>query len=77
MLAHKGTQLIETERLILRPFTLSDANDMFKNWASDTEVSKFLSWDSHKDVMVTKSLLDYWISEYSDDKTYHWAIELK
>ena len=33
MLAHKGTQRIETERLILRPFKLSDANDMFKNWA--------------------------------------------
>ena len=44
MLAHKGTQLIETERLILRPFTLSDANDMFKNWASDDEVTKYLTW---------------------------------
>ena len=42
MLTHKGTQRIETERLILRPFKLSDANDMFKNWASDDEVTKML-----------------------------------
>ena len=77
MLKHLGTKTINTDRLVLRRFEINDANDMFKNWASDAEVSKFLSWDSHKDVMVTKSLLDYWISEYSDDKTYHWAIELK
>ncbi|CEI72504.1 Acyl-CoA N-acyltransferase [Romboutsia hominis] len=27
--------------------------------------------------MFTKSLLDSWIREYSDEKNYHWAIELK
>ncbi|MDD5985055.1 MAG: GNAT family N-acetyltransferase, partial [Turicibacter sp.] len=47
MLTHKGTQRIETERLILRPFKLSDANDMFKNWASDDEVTKYLTWPTH------------------------------
>jgi [ribosomal protein S5]-alanine N-acetyltransferase len=77
MLKHLGTKTINTDRLILRRFEISDANDMFKNWASDNEVSKFLSWDSHKDINFTKSLLDYWISDYSDEKNYHWAIELK
>lgn len=33
-----GTVKIETERLILRKFTLSDADDMYKNWTSDDEV---------------------------------------
>ncbi|WP_270504740.1 GNAT family N-acetyltransferase [Paraclostridium sordellii] len=77
MLKHIGTKTINTDRLVLRRFEINDANDMFKNWASDKEVSKFLAWDVHKDVIFTQLLLDSWISQYSDDRNYHWAIELK
>ena len=45
MLKHLGTKTINKDRLTLRRFEISDANDMFKNWASDNEVSKFLAWD--------------------------------
>ena len=41
MLTHKGTRQIETERLILRRFILSDSEFMFKNWATDSEVFRF------------------------------------
>ena len=34
MLNHKGTVTIETERLILRRFTMEDAGPMFRNWAA-------------------------------------------
>ena len=34
---HKGTQLIETPRLILRMAQMTDAEPMFRNWASDPE----------------------------------------
>lgn len=33
-----GTQVIETEQLILWRFTQLDATDMFKNWINDKEV---------------------------------------
>ena len=39
MLNHKGTQVLMTPRLTLRPFTESDAQDMYTNWASDPEVT--------------------------------------
>ena len=39
---HCGTQKLETDRLILRRFTHDDAEAMYKNWASDEEVTKFL-----------------------------------
>ena len=32
---NKGTRTIEIERLILRQFRINDAENMFKNWASD------------------------------------------
>ena len=44
MLTHKGTQTIETDRLILRRAILEDAEPMFRNWASDPEVTKYLTW---------------------------------
>lgn len=37
-----GTKELETERLILRKFTLDDAKDMFNNYESDSDASKYL-----------------------------------
>lgn len=74
---NKGTQTLETNRLILRRFRIDDADDMFKNWASDAEVTKFLTWPPHVDVNLTRALLDDWIDKYSDPAYYNWVIELK
>ena len=41
---HLGTKTIETRRLVLRRFTLSDAEPMYRNWASDPEVTRYLLW---------------------------------
>lgn len=71
-----GTKLIETDRLILRKFKLSDTNDMFNNWASDKRVTKYLSWNAHESLAVSEKLINIWVSEYNDN-TYNWAIELK
>ncbi|GFZ29858.1 N-acetyltransferase [Clostridium zeae] len=76
MLTHKGTQSLEAERLLLRRFKTSDAECMFKNWATDSEVCKFLSWNPHKDLSETKQIVESWVNEYSNDY-YNWAIELK
>ena len=39
-----GTQKIETQKLILRRFKIEDAEDMYNNWASDPEVTRYLTW---------------------------------
>lgn len=71
-----GTKSIETDRLILRKFKLSDANDMFNNWASDKRVTKYLSWKEHESLEVSENLIRIWVSEYGNN-IYNWAIELK
>ena len=71
---HKGTQQLETERLILRRFTLEDVNAMYKNWASDDEVTKFMTWPAHPNTEVTGYVLGDWVSHYTDDDFYQWAI---
>ena len=74
---HLGTKTIETKRLILRKFTIDDAENMYKNWASDDEVTKFLTWPTHKSVEVSKSIIKLWIKEAESEKSYQWCIELK
>ena len=50
---HSGTKTLETERLILRRFTVEDAEDMYQNLCSDSRVNKFLTWDVHKSIDET------------------------
>ncbi len=59
---HCGTQRLETERLILRRFTSEDASAMYRNWASDDEVTKYLTWPTHSNVDVSKSVLESWVN---------------
>lgn len=74
---HQGTKKIETRRLILRQFTLNDAEPMYRNWASDGEVTRYLTWTPHESVEETKSLLKEWIDDYKKPEKYEWCIELK
>ena len=73
-MVNKGTKTITTSRLILRQFRYEDAVGMYKNWASDPEVVKFLTWPAHKDVELTKILLSDWIERYTDSAYYNWVI---
>ena len=50
---------------------------MFHNWASDPEVTKFLTWPPHKSAELTRTLLEEWSKEYEKDDYYQWGIELK
>ena len=77
MLNHKGTEKLETNRLILRKFRMEDYLAMYNNWACEDIVTKFLTWPTHSNPEVTKSVLTDWINNYSKKDYYNWAIELK
>ncbi len=71
---HKGTQTLETERLILRQFTENDAEAAFRNWESDDKVTKFLRWQTYDDIREVKKVLRIWIENYKNNNFYQWAI---
>lgn len=74
---HKGTQSIETIRLVLRKFVPEDAPDMYQNWAGDLQVCKYLSWGPYNDVDTSLKRIINWVNNYEYDNFYVWAIELK
>ena len=71
---HKGTRRLETERLILRRFEPRDADAMFSNWASDDEVTAYLTWPTHVSVDVSAAVIADWVAAYANDAWYQWAI---
>ena len=74
---HLGTIKLETDRLLLRRFTLDDAESVFYNWASDDEVTKYLTWPTHKSIDVSRGYMDFCVKGYTDLSFYQWGIELK
>ena len=77
MLTHKGTQTIETPRLILRRAIREDAEPMFRNWSSDPKVTKYLTWPAHSNIAVSEMVIGSWLQEYEKDSYYQWMIVLK
>lgn len=74
---HLGTKKLYSNRLILRKLQTIDAEVMFSNWCTDSEVTKYLRWLPHENIHVTKLLLKNWIDNYKNIETYLWGIELK
>lgn len=74
---HQGTKLLVSDRLILRRFVMEDAQAMYNNWASDSEVTRFLMWPAHENVEASKEILSEWTSKYCEDTFYLWAITVK
>lgn len=74
MVRHKGTQTLETERLVLRRAVPEDAQPMFDNWAKDPEVTKFLTWPPHGSADISLMVINSWIADYGKEDTYQWMI---
>ncbi len=72
-----GTKTIETERLILRKIRKEDYKEAYKNWCSNKNVAKYVTWDAHENEYVTKELFEAWEKEYESLDTFRWIVELK
>jgi len=77
MLNQIGTQTITTPRLVLRRFTVDDAEAMHRNWAGDPQVTRYLAWRAHPTVSFTRRQLEDWCAKYADPGFYNWVITLQ
>jgi len=71
------TPIIETERIILRPLELSFADDMFNNWTSDPEATKYVMFTTQTSVEETKDFVRMVEADHESDNSYNWGFLLK
>jgi ribosomal-protein-alanine N-acetyltransferase len=69
-------KIIETDRLVLRPFTLDDSHDVFA-YASDPEVTRFMDWPTHQSQDVSKNWIQLTLEQWGRREEYTWGICLK
>ena len=68
---------IITERCILRKVRKDDAAPMFRNWASDPEVTRYLTWLPHQSVEVSQMIIDSWLKDEENPQTIRFVITIK
>lgn len=74
MLKKSYTTEVSTKRLILRRFEKSDADSVFRNWASDPEVQINYGEPVYKTKASVSKLLDGYIAKYEKPYYYRWAV---
>ena len=67
----KDTPLLQTKRLVLRPFSLEDVPNVYA-WCSSLEVTRYLFWYPHRDLGVSERLVKQWIRK---KRNYSWALD--
>ncbi|GER65853.1 alanine acetyltransferase [Weizmannia acidilactici] len=73
---YRDLPLLETDRLILRKLKRDDVLDLFA-YASRSEVSKYVTWDSHRSVRDSKNFIGYILNLYREHRVAPWGIEDK
>jgi len=69
---------METKRLKLRPFEMSDAEAMFRNWASDPDVLRYMPYKICKDIETTCVRIGEWMGYFNSLNQWGaYAMELK
>ena len=74
----KHLQLLgsESSRLIMKPFSIKDAEDMFE-YTSDPDSCKFLNWGPHSSVSEAVDFLKKVEKKKNDPDDINWGIYLK
>lgn len=70
------TPAIDTERLLLRRFSVDDAADVFHH-ARDPDVARLTSWDPHQSIEDTRRFLDWAEERYAESIGAPWAMVLR
>ena len=70
-------RIIETQRLLLRPFRTDDAKMMYQNWTYDERVARYCRWYPHQSISDTQALLEMYLEQAKKGFPYRWAITYK
>lgn len=63
----KAPTTIQTKRLLLRKPEIDDAEDIFKRYAADPRIGRYIAWPIHKSVEDTIAFLEFSDSAWERD----------
>lgn len=67
---------LETDRLLLRGWDPKDVESVFA-YASDPEVTRFMSWDQHRSLEDSRAFLDVFVAEQYGAQELEYCVCLK
>lgn len=70
-------EILETERLRMRKPALPDADEIFRQYARDAEVTKYLTWSPNRAVDETRDFLRGCLDNWDNGQSFHWVIVRK
>ncbi|MBW7864777.1 MAG: GNAT family N-acetyltransferase [Candidatus Hydrogenedens sp.] len=65
---------METARLLLRRTRGEDAEDIFREYAQDPEVTRYLLWPPHTDIAQTQAFMEHCAMVWEKGEAYPYAI---
>ena len=68
--------VLETKRLLLRPRTMADKDDIFE-YASDPEITRYVIWPTHRSIEDTIAFLESSSKNLANRESIGFAIEWK
>ena len=66
---------LKTPRLHLRKVKPTDADAIFREYAQDPEVTKYVSWQAHRSIDETREYVRTCLLAWDTGKAFHWVIE--
>ena len=77
MITLKPIESLMSKRITLRKFNIEDAENLFNNWGTDEEITKYMLWKNYKTIHDAINSINYYIECYEKNATFRqYAIEL-
>lgn len=71
----KGTISLKTERLLLRKHVIEDAEILYQNFGTDSEMFRYSGWNPYATKEAAEETVCRFIDSYADERFYGWAVE--
>jgi len=71
-----GTAELWTERLVLRRYTMEDAEPLYKRLGSDPEISEYSGWNPYATLETARETVRGFIDSYDDEHSYSWVMDI-
>jgi [ribosomal protein S5]-alanine N-acetyltransferase len=67
-------ETLETARLLLRRPVPADAEPIFRKYAQDPEVTRYLTWRPHENIQVTQTFIWRCMQCWQDGSAFPWVV---